>query len=101
MWLRVPICRRDGRSCVKHGDARADGHPQAPPLRSSPIQPAKVLVRAVGQEAGAGFGGKLKVEIYPSMQLGGRQPQLFDQAKDGVVDIVGRCRARHRSLSAS
>ena len=34
------------------------------------------------------FGGKLKVEIYPSMQLGGKQPQLFDQAKDGVVDIV-------------
>ena len=34
------------------------------------------------------FGGKLKVEIYPSMQLGGRQPQLYDQAKDGVVDIV-------------
>jgi TRAP-type C4-dicarboxylate transport system substrate-binding protein len=33
-------------------------------------------------------GGKLKVEIYPSMQLGGKQPQLFDQAKDGVVDIV-------------
>jgi TRAP-type transport system periplasmic protein len=32
--------------------------------------------------------GRLKVEIYPSMQLGGRQPQLFDQAKDGVVDIV-------------
>ena len=33
-------------------------------------------------------GGKLKVEIYPSMQLGGKQPQLYDQAKDGVVDIV-------------
>jgi TRAP-type transport system periplasmic protein len=33
-------------------------------------------------------GGRLKVEIYPSMQLGGRQPQLFDQARDGVVDIV-------------
>jgi TRAP-type C4-dicarboxylate transport system substrate-binding protein len=33
-------------------------------------------------------GGRLKVEIYPSMQLGGKQPQLFDQAKDGVVDIV-------------
>jgi len=32
--------------------------------------------------------GRLKVEIYPSMQLGGKQPQLFDQAKDGVVDIV-------------
>ena len=33
-------------------------------------------------------GGKLKVEIYPSMQLGGKQPQLYEQAKDGVVDIV-------------
>lgn len=33
-------------------------------------------------------GGKIKVELYPSMQLGGRPPQLYDQARDGVVDIV-------------
>lgn len=33
-------------------------------------------------------GGRLKVEIYPSMQLGGKQPQLYDQVKDGVVDIA-------------
>lgn len=33
-------------------------------------------------------GGRIKVEVYPSMQLGGKPPQLFDQAKDGVVDIV-------------
>jgi TRAP-type C4-dicarboxylate transport system substrate-binding protein len=32
--------------------------------------------------------GRLKVELYPSMQLGGTPPQLFDQVKDGVVDIV-------------
>ena len=32
--------------------------------------------------------GRIKVEIYPSMQLGGKSPQLYDQAKDGVVDIV-------------
>ena len=32
--------------------------------------------------------GRLKVEVYPSMQLGGRPPQLFDQCRDGVVDIV-------------
>ena len=31
---------------------------------------------------------KLKCQIYPAMQLGGTPPQLFDQAKDGVVDIV-------------
>jgi TRAP-type C4-dicarboxylate transport system substrate-binding protein len=32
--------------------------------------------------------GKLKIDIYPSMQLGGTPPQLYDQARDGVVDIV-------------
>jgi TRAP-type C4-dicarboxylate transport system substrate-binding protein len=33
-------------------------------------------------------GGKLTVQIFPSMQLGGAPPQLYDQAKDGVVDII-------------
>lgn len=33
-------------------------------------------------------GGKLKCQIYPSMQLGGSPQQLFDQAKDGVADII-------------
>ncbi|CAN1532813.1 DctP TRAP-type C4-dicarboxylate transport system, periplasmic component [Rhabdaerophilaceae bacterium] len=33
-------------------------------------------------------GGQLKIDIFPSMQLGGTPPQLFDQARDGVADIV-------------
>ena len=33
-------------------------------------------------------GGRLKIDIYPAMQLGGRPPQLADQARDGVVDII-------------
>jgi TRAP-type transport system periplasmic protein len=32
--------------------------------------------------------GRLKCQIFPSMQLGGTAPQLFDQVRDGVVDIV-------------
>lgn len=32
--------------------------------------------------------GKIKIEIFPSMQLGGTPPQLYDQARDGVADIV-------------
>ncbi|HMZ00768.1 MAG TPA: TRAP transporter substrate-binding protein [Burkholderiaceae bacterium] len=32
--------------------------------------------------------GKLKCQLYPAMQLGGTPPQLFDQARDGTVDIV-------------
>ncbi|AYH46134.1 TRAP transporter substrate-binding protein [Azoarcus sp. DN11] len=33
-------------------------------------------------------GGRLKCQIYPAMQMGGTPAQLFDQAKDGVADIV-------------
>ena len=32
--------------------------------------------------------GELKCEIYPAMQLGGTPQQLFNQARDGVADIV-------------
>ena len=33
-------------------------------------------------------GNRLKCQIYPAMQLGGAPPQLIDQVKDGVADIV-------------
>ncbi|MEI7785860.1 MAG: TRAP transporter substrate-binding protein, partial [Betaproteobacteria bacterium] len=33
-------------------------------------------------------GNRLNCQIYPAMQLGGSPPQLFDQAKDGVADVV-------------
>jgi TRAP-type C4-dicarboxylate transport system substrate-binding protein len=33
-------------------------------------------------------GGRIKIDIFPSMQLGGTPPQLYDQARDGVADIV-------------
>ncbi|MCK0506158.1 TRAP transporter substrate-binding protein [Aromatoleum anaerobium] len=32
--------------------------------------------------------GRLKCQIYPAMQLGGTPPQLIDQARDGIADIV-------------
>lgn len=31
-------------------------------------------------------GGRIKVEIYPGMQLGGKPPALYDQIRDGVID---------------
>lgn len=31
--------------------------------------------------------GRIKIQIYPSMQLGGTPPQIFDQIKDGITDI--------------
>ena len=36
----------------------------------------------------ADSGGRIKVDIYPAMQLGGKPPQLFDQVRDGVADVV-------------
>jgi TRAP-type C4-dicarboxylate transport system substrate-binding protein len=32
--------------------------------------------------------GRIKIDIFPSMQLGGTPPQLFDQVRDGVADLV-------------
>ena len=36
----------------------------------------------------ADSGGRIKVDRFPSMQLGGTPPQLIDQAIDGVADII-------------
>jgi len=36
----------------------------------------------------ANANGKVKIELFPSMSLGGRPPELISQAMDGVVDIV-------------
>ena len=33
-------------------------------------------------------GDRIKCQVFPAMQLGGRPPQLFDQARDGIADIV-------------
>jgi TRAP-type C4-dicarboxylate transport system substrate-binding protein len=33
-------------------------------------------------------GGRIRFERYPAMQLGGTPLQLYDQARDGVVDVV-------------
>jgi TRAP-type C4-dicarboxylate transport system substrate-binding protein len=40
--------------------------------------------RAVEAQAG----GRIRIDIFPSMQLGGQPVELFDQARDGVADIV-------------
>jgi len=33
-------------------------------------------------------GGRIRIDLYPNMQLGGTAAQLYDQARDGVADIV-------------
>ncbi len=33
-------------------------------------------------------GGRVKIEIFPAMTLGGTPPELVQQARDGVVDLI-------------
>ncbi len=53
-----------------------------------PSNPVKTFLKPWTERIAKQSGGKLKVQIYHSMQLGGKPPQLLDQVKDGVVDIV-------------
>lgn len=46
------------------------------------------FLRPWADKVQADSNGRIKIDIFPSMQLGGAPPQLFDQAKDGVVDLV-------------
>lgn len=36
----------------------------------------------------ADSGGRIRIDIFPAMQLGGKPSQLIDQVRDGVVDLV-------------
>lgn len=49
--------------------------------------PAKILDPWV-EQVEAASGGRIKIEHFYAMSLGGRPPELIDQARDGVVDIV-------------
>ena len=59
-------------------------HHSLPPV--APAHHAMLVpwARKVEQESG----GRISITVYPSSQLGGQGPQLIDQARDGVVDIV-------------
>ncbi len=53
-----------------------------------PANPYKTFLKPWADKVAKASKGRLKVQLYPSMQLGGKPPQLVDQVKDGVVDIV-------------
>lgn len=55
------------------------------PLTSTiPAEAIQPWIEAVERDSN----GRINVEHYPSMQLGGKPPSLYGQARDGVVDII-------------
>ena len=59
-------------------------HQFLPPVANIP----KKILRPWAEGVAAASDGRIKIEHFDSMSLGGRPPELFDQANDGVVDIV-------------
>jgi TRAP-type C4-dicarboxylate transport system substrate-binding protein len=59
-------------------------HQMLPPQATIPALAIKPWAEKVEKESG----GRIKVQLFPTMQLGGKPPELFDQAKDGVVDLI-------------
>ena len=59
-------------------------HQFLPPQAPVPTQAIKPWAQQVERASG----GRIKVQQFDAMQLGGRPPELFDQAKDGVVDVI-------------
>ncbi len=49
--------------------------------------PARIL-DVWADKVEADSNGRIKVDRFPSMQLGGTPPQLIDQAIDGVADVI-------------
>jgi len=59
-------------------------HQFLPPIATVP---AKIL-KPWGEAVAAASGGRIKIEHFDAMALGGRPPELMDQARDGVVDLT-------------
>lgn len=48
----------------------------------------KLILDVWADKIEAASEGRIKIDRFPTMQLGGRPPELMDQAIDGVADIV-------------
>jgi len=59
-------------------------HHFLPPVSNGHAKFLAPWAQKVAQESN----GRIKIDIFPAMQLGGTPPQLFDQARDGVADLV-------------
>lgn len=52
-----------------------------------PANPVKTFLVPWSKKVEEASHGKLKVQVYTAMQLGGKPPELDDQVKKGIVDV--------------
>ena len=65
-------------------------HHFLPPTSSAQVKLIQPWCDKIAKESA----DRLKCQIFPSMQMGGSPPQLFDQARDGV-----ECREQSARIS--
>lgn len=77
--------------CIGLGAAGAEAqevtlrlHQFLPPPATLPAKVVKPWAASIEQASG----GRIKFEHYDAMSLGGRPSDLYDQARDGVADII-------------
>ncbi|MBS3995949.1 MAG: TRAP transporter substrate-binding protein [Hydrogenophaga sp.] len=56
-------------------------------LPAQAVIPSKAII-PWAQKVEAESGGRIKIQLFHAMSMGGTPPQLFDQARDGVADIT-------------
>ncbi|PZO13234.1 MAG: C4-dicarboxylate ABC transporter [Burkholderiales bacterium] len=59
-------------------------HQFLPPSATIPARAIVPWAKKIEAESG----GRIKVQLFHSMSMGGTPPQLFDQARNGVVDLT-------------
>lgn len=59
-------------------------HQFLPPQGTIPAKAITPWIKKIEAESN----GRIKIQMFSAMQLGGTPPQLFDQARDGVADIT-------------
>ena len=59
-------------------------HQFLPAQANVPIHVLDVWADKIEEESG----GRIEIQRFPAMQLGGTPPELYDQAVDGIADIV-------------
>lgn len=84
MFLFASLAGAVAVAPARAADVTLRFHQMLPPQATIPAKAITPWAQKVEKESG----GRIKVQLFPSMQLGGKPPELFDQAKDGVVDLI-------------
>jgi TRAP-type transport system periplasmic protein len=84
LWLAAAIVTMLQLTTAQAAEYTLRLHQMLPPQATIPSKVLEPWAKKVEAESG----GKLAVELYPSMQLGGKPSDLLDQVRDGVVDLT-------------